>query len=191
MSRNNKRRKNPKNQSARPEDYNLKQSLGKLRQSQGGNLSSTETGYNAEYSSRKINSSKLSTDMQESTGFIMQIHESMNSRYDNLKDDITCVSDKINTSICSLRSEIENKLDKKLNEKLFHGLFYGAISVIVVMASLIYLFSYSGLVQDNKETKDLINKVTPRLENNEKSIKLIEDKIKDIEKNREKENTKN
>lgn len=176
---NNKNRKKPRQTQSIQDDYNLKKSLGKLKQSQSGNSGITSTGQNInENLSSGINSSNLTSNIGDTTGHILQINESMNKRYDSLKNDISCIPEKISLSTDNLRNEIDIKLDKKVSDKLF----YGAISVVVVIASLFYIFSYNITLQDTKKSSEDLYIIKPKIEVFDKSIesnKQTIDKIKD------------
>lgn len=168
-------------QSQRTDDYDLKRSLSKLNQRRDLEESSTNSEYESNNSRKNINSSSSIASNNENTGFVLQINDSINSRYDKLKDDISCVSDKIGQSNSDLREEIDKKLDKKVSEKLF----YGAISVVVVLGVLIYSLSYSDLIKDNKQFKTDISSIKSNANNvkkeqnsQKKSINFVESEIK-------------
>jgi len=168
-------------QSSRPDDYDLKSSLKRLNQRKELEGGSTNSEFESNEYSRNINSSSFESYSGETTGLFLQINDSINSRYDKLKDDISCVSDKIGDSISELRDEIDNKLDKKVNEKHFNGLFYGAVSVLVVIATLIYLLSYTDLIKDSKENRSDLDKNKQELIDVKKEAELQKTRIDRVE----------
>lgn len=181
----NKGRNKPKQPSSiqKQEEYDLKSSLNRLNQrkdiSGGTTISDFES---SEFERQPINSTSILSNQGQSTGLFLQMNDSINARYDKLKDDITTVSDKISSSTDSLRLEIESKLNEKVNSTLFYRLFYGAISVIVAIATVIYMFSYSELVQNSKTNKDNIDKELNELKNIKEDISNSKSKIEELTK---------
>ena len=170
----NKKYKQKNSVQHKKEDYNLRESLKKLNQNISSNQETTISEFQRnEPISRRIDSETLSSNLPDNTGVLFQINESINSRYDKLKDDISNVSERINESTSNLRIEIEGKLNKKVNSNLFYRLFYGAISALIVIATLIYLFSYSEIIKDTKTNKTKIEKIINKIDTSKENIKTI------------------
>ncbi|MFA6651467.1 MAG: hypothetical protein WCS46_02160 [Bacteroidales bacterium] len=171
------------------EEYDLKASLGRLNQridiESGSTISDSAP---TEFEQQSINSTSILSNQGQTTSLYLHLNDSFNSRYEKLKDEISNVSEKITDSRDNLRTEIENKLNNKVNIDLFNKLFYGAISVIVVIASLIYLFSYSVLIKNVDSNKVKIDTIIFQLNDlrkniNEPNLKIDElmKQSKDIE----------
>ncbi len=164
------------------DEYDLKSSLKRLHQRSENSGGETISYFDAnEKSGQTINSESIVPQQESTTALFLLINDSINSRYDKLKDDITIVSDKIGNSIKNLRIEIDKKLEKKVNLVLFNKLFYGAISVIVTMAIIIYIFSYSGLLKNTNTNKEKIDSVTLEQKTLNKNIKSVEKKLFDLQ----------
>lgn len=170
----------------RPEEYDLRNSLKRLYQKREKDGSRTISDFKSdENAGQTINSDAVAFKQENTTGLFLQINDSINSRYDKLKDDISNVSDKIGISTDKLRVEMDKKLEGKVNSTLFYRLFYGAISVIVSMAIIIYIFSYSDLLKDSNQNKEKIDSIKLEQRNLNKDIKDVKKKLIDL---REKQN---
>jgi hypothetical protein len=121
MSRKKGRKKNkPATPVQRREEYDLKKSLNRLNQKKEIGGSSTISDFESEkYLGKTINPTSILSNQGNTTGMFIQISDSINTRYDKLKDDISNVSEKIGISTENLRLEIDHKLEKKLNSNLF------------------------------------------------------------------------
>lgn len=94
------RRNKGSNKNKRPfltekrEEYDLKSSLNRLNQKKDISGGTTISEYESkEFERQPINSISISSNQGETaTGLFLQINDSINARYDKLKDDITLVS---------------------------------------------------------------------------------------------------
>lgn len=163
------------------EEYDLKCSLNRLNQKRDIRGGTTISEYEPTDSERQsINSTSILSNQGQSTGLFLQMNDSINARYDKLKDDISLVSDKISSSTDSLRLEIETKLNDKVNSTLFYRLFYGAISVIATLSTVIYVFSYSDLVENSNKDNDKIDKTINELQIVKENISNSKIKIDEL-----------
>lgn len=181
----NKGRNKPKQPSSinKQEEYDLKSSLNRLNQNKDISGGTTISDYEStEFERQSINSTSISSNQGQATGLFLQMNDSINARYDKLKDDITNVSDKISSSTDTLRIEIESKLNEKVNSTLFYRLFYGAISVIVAIATVIYIFSYSVLVTNSNTNKENIDQKINELNTIKEDIVNSKAKIEELTK---------
>lgn len=156
------------------DDYDLKRSLNKVNQS--NNLFTSQTSSSISENRQigtDLNSANLNENIQsETTSFYFKLHESFNSRYDSLNENIKNVDNRISDSSLNLRQELEGKLEDKLDTKFF----LWAIAALVSIVVLIYTLSYASVIGDTKENSNSIRLIS-------RDIQEIGDDIDDLNQN--------
>lgn len=156
------------------DDYDLKRSLNKVNQS--NNLFTSQTSSSMSENRQigtDLNSANLNENIQsETTSYYFKLHESFNSRYDSLNENIKIVDNRISDSSLNLRQELEGKLEDKLDTKFF----LWAIAALVSIVVLIYTLSYASVIGDTKENSNSIRLIS-------RDIQEIGDDIDDLNQN--------
>lgn len=157
-------------------DFDLKKNLGKLNQRTTLPETYTSTEHIIEDTkSAGIKSDFLANDGLGETKLLLKLNDKFYDKIDNLKTEIFSTNEKIGQNTDSLRNELENKIDKKVSEKIF----YGAISVIILIAGIIYTLSYSNMitkVENNTQDIDKLeiqnNSIESKLQKKENEIEI-------------------
>lgn len=172
MGKNIKKNTNtPKSVAQKNDELDVKQNLKKLRSGNGNSgftneqyVSKKNDGrfYNSSEHDAPINHTLTSTNHTEKVdASILDLHKNLNEHKEKINDKIGSLSSDVNKNI----SENIDKIESKLEGKLDKSLFFMAISVLVVIALIIYNLSYSELLKDVGSIKENKNNVSSTKDN--------------------------
>lgn len=179
MGKGNKLKKQVNNSkpAVKNDSYDVKSNLKKLNT---GNGRDSHSSTNYDYlGSDKSEGNKYSNETEtfsqgfQTTAFdkFENLNNKINTDISGVKDLLNGAKEKIDAKISSEISKVKSDCEGKLNEKVDNKYFYGAVTILVVITTLIGALSYFPLISDFKSLEDKndvimdsINKMNIRIE---------------------------